>query len=636
MRLRRIAVALGTLTAASVLAHAERVAAKRMVMDPADIAPPGFQLTGRALGGATAPAALDVAAAAHLAGSAIATVGADQALVIDADSGDLVLVDGAGKPKARLAIGATADQLVYDATARRAYVAARGSDEIVAVDVGAKLTVARRWATPTEPYGVALTPDRATLLVTTVAARTLAAYDVATGAERWRRALAPEPRGVAISPDGSTAIVTSLTTGSVERIELATPQAGASVSLAPTAAAQFGGAAAVFGQLGGDSEAGRSHARNAFAARFVGHDLALVAHQTSTPLQDARFGENRGSYGGGFEPPIKHAVTFIATDRRASRTVSAQIADHQPKAIAWDPTRDRAFIVGYGSDSLLVLGAASQVGVKLDRTVAIADRESCGPEGVAVGADGTAWVFCAVSRKVVRVTMDDAGGATPQIAAEAVAPTRMSKQAHEGFDLFRKGNDGRISSRGAMACSSCHPEAGSDGLSWRIETHELQTPFLAGRVMGTHPYKWDGGDRDLAISLTSTMRRLGGGGLTPGQTKSLAAYLEALPKPRVPARAPAAVARGKALFESDEVGCTTCHGGKLYTDNATHELGGTLAQSDTPSLVGLARSAPYYHDGSAATLEALLAERAAVHGMAGTVALTAAQRQDLIAYLETL
>ena len=98
----------------------------------------------------------------------------------------------------------------------------------------------------------------------------------------------------------------------------------------------------------------------------------------------------------------------------------------------------------------------------------------------------------------------------------------------------------------------------------------------------------------------------------------------------------APVARGKALFASDEVGCTTCHGGKLYTDNATHELGGTLAQSDTPSLVGLARSAPYYHDGSAATLDALLAERAAVHGMAETVSLTAAQRQDLIAYLETL
>ncbi|MBK9032385.1 MAG: c-type cytochrome [Myxococcales bacterium] len=635
MRLRRIAVALGTLTAASVLAHAERVAARKMMMSPRDLAPPSFALGGRPLTAAPAPAGLDAAQAAYLSGSAIAVVGA-QALVIDADSGDLVLTGADGAPTARLAIGTTATQLVFDPVTHRAYVASRGTDEIIVVEVGASLTIAGRWRTPTEPYGLALTPDRTMLLTTTVAARTLVAFDVATGKERWRRALAPDPRGVAIDPDGSTALVTSLVTGAVERIELATPQAGTSVSLSPAVSATGNPfAASVVGQLGGGSESGRGHARNAFAARFIGADLALVAHQTSIPLQDARFGENTGSYGGGFEPPIKHQVTFIATGARASRSVTAQIADHQPKAIAWDPVRDRAFVVGYGSDSLLVLGAAGQAGVRFDRTVAVGAEGGCGPEGVAVGADGTAWVFCAVSRKVVRVPMDGEAS-TATVGAVAVAPTRMSKQAHEGFDLFRKGNDGRISSRGAMACSSCHPEAGTDGLSWRIESHELQTPLLAGRVAGTHPYKWDGGDRDLAISLTSTMRRLGGAGLTPGQTKSLAAYLEALPRPRTIKRDPTAVARGQALFESDEVGCTTCHGGPLYTDNVTHELGGTLAQSDTPSLVGLARSAPYYHDGSAATLEALLAERATVHGMSETASLTAGERRDLIAYLETL
>lgn len=631
MRLRRITAALATMTAAAVLAHADRVAAKRMVVDFQEMAPPAFQLTGRSLGGPTAPAGLDREGVAALAGSAIAAVG-DGALVIDADSGDLVRVDATGTPRARLAVGATADQLVYDAIAKRAYVAARGSDEIVAVDVGDKLAVAARWRTPTEPYGVALTPDRATLLVTTVAARTLVALDTTSGAERWRRALAPEPRGVAVSPDGTTAIVTSLTTGSVERVDLARPTRATSISLAP-ASASLVQQTAVFGQLVGASEAGRTQAKNAFAVRFVGNHLALVAHQFSTPLQDSRFGENRGSYGGGFEPPIKHEVTFIATGERASRTVTAQIADHQPKAIAWDPRTDRAFIVGYGSDSLTVLAAASQVGVRLDRTVTLGD--GCGPEGIAIGADGSARVFCAVSRKVVRVPMDG-DSSTAETAATEVAPTRMSKQAHQGFDLFRRGNDGRISSRGAMACSSCHPEGGADGLSWRIETHELQTPLLAGRVLGTHPYKWDGGDRDLAISLTSTMRRLGGGGLSPGETKALAAYLEALPRPRTAPQPDAAVARGKALFDSDEVGCTTCHGGPLYTDNTSHELGGTLAKADTPSLVGLARSAPYYHDGSAATLEALIGERSAVHGMAETASLTASERADLIAYLETL
>lgn len=634
MRFRRVAIALGTLTVATVIAHAERVAARKMVRMPHDISPPTFALAGRSVGGATAPTGLDAPRAAYLAGSSIAVVDG-QALVIDADSGELVLTDGAGAVVARLAIGPTASQLVYDPVAKRAYVASRGTDQIIAVTVGKTLEVAATWSTPTEPYGLALTPDRRLLLVSTVAARQLVALDPATGKERWRRPLAPEPRGVAVSPDGSTAIVTSLVSGAVERIELATPQAARSINLSPPP--PFGAVAGnSFGQLVPDRELGRTFSRSAFAARFIGHDIALVAHQTSTPLQDARFGENRGSYGGGSEPPIKHHVTFIATEVAFARSVDAQIADHQPKAIAWDPVSDRAFIVGYGSDSLLVLGAASQVGVRFDRTVMLTDSESCGPEGVAVGSDGTAFVFCGLSRKVVRVPMTEAAS-TPAFAAAAVAPTRLSKQAHEGLDLFRKGNDGRISSRGAMACTSCHPEAATDGLSWRIEQHELQTPLLAGRVLGTHPYKWDGGDRDLAISLTSTMRRLGGGGLSPGQTKSLAAYLETLPRPRTAPGERTAVARGKALFQSDEVGCATCHGGALLTDNTAHELGGTLATSDTPSLVGLSRSAPYYHDGSAATLDALLAERAAVHGMSDTASsLSAEQRKDLIAYLQTL
>ncbi len=40
--------------------------------------------------------------------------------------------------------------------------------------------------------------------------------------------------------------------------------------------------------------------------------------------------------------------------------------------------------------------------------------------------------------------------------------TRLSPLEHAGADLFRRGNDFRMSSRGAMACSSCHPEGRTD------------------------------------------------------------------------------------------------------------------------------------------------------------------------------
>ncbi len=114
--------------------------------------------------------------------------------------------------------------------------------------------------------------------------------------------------------------------------------------------------------------------------------------------------------------------------------------------------------------------------------------------------------------------------------------------------------------------------------------------------------------------------------------------------PRSDARGPhadapvEAVARGKALFESAELGCASCHDGARTTDQSKHHLAGTLLEVDTPSLVGLAAaSAPYFHDGSAPTLEALLRDRGDVHGMADAATrLDDAQVADLAAFLETL
>jgi len=147
-------------------------------------------------------------------------------------------------------------------------------------------------------------------------------------------------------------------------------------------------------------------------------------------------------------------------------------------------------------------------------------------------------------------------------------------------------------------------------------------------------FKWDGGDPDLRASLTSTMKRLGGFGLDAKQTDALAGYLEQLATVRTPTRDPQMVARGAKLF--DATGCRQCHDGKSYTDQEKHKFAGTLAESDTPSLLGLAASAPYFHDGSAATIEALLRDRGAVHGMSETAKLDDKQVADLTAFLETL
>jgi hypothetical protein len=589
-----------------------------------------FGLEAAALGGPRAPTG---GAGPAQAGGPIAVVD-DGALVIDADTGTLLRVGPDLTVTARLALGPGAAQLVYDAALQRAYVADRANDRIVVVDVAAaKLTVRARWTTPAEPFGVALTPDRASLLVTTIADRALVALVTADGAERWRHKLAAEPRGVAIAGSGHEAIVGYLTTGTVERIALDREgHPGHHIALGT------GAAGAVDPSL-------PSFARNAFAVRYLGNDLAIAAHQVSTPVQAQAGNENRGSYGGGFSPPITHRLAFLGPDEGGTTTqVGAAIMLHQPQAMAWDPARDLLYVAGYGSDDLLVVGRASQNSAALLATGRVVpDPATCGPQGLAVTADGNLLVWCGLSRTIERVrTQPDVAAASPPAAVEltplassvALTKSRMSPLAHRGAELFRA-PDARVSSRGALACASCHPEGRDDALSWRIDGHTLQTPLLSGRIVGTHPYKWDGGDPDLPHSLASTMRRLGGSGLEPADIKALAAYLEAQPAPRRPTEDTAAVARGKHLFDG-ELGCNTCHDGAAHTDRTRHDLGSDMKQVDTPSLVGVASSAPYYHDGSAATLPALLRDTATVHGMADTAHLSDGQIADVVAYLATL
>jgi CxxC motif-containing protein (DUF1111 family) len=158
--------------------------------------------------------------------------------------------------------------------------------------------------------------------------------------------------------------------------------------------------------------------------------------------------------------------------------------------------------------------------------------------------------------------------------------------------------------------------------------------LLAGRVLGTHPFKWDGQDSDLPTSLRNTIGRLGGGGLAANDLADLRAFVEALEPPRSPAGDRGLIARGREVFE--DAGCDACHGGSKMTDGGTHDVGSELARVDTPSLLGLAHTAPYYHDGSARTLRALLLDNGSFHGMSGVDAVAEADVDELIAYLESL
>lgn len=614
---------------AAIAAQAQPVQAKRaMPFDDFESFSVPFQLLGRPIGGTKAAPA----APAYLTASRIAAVG-EGALVIDADSGQLVHTDKSGKNLAELAIGGNAGLLAYDPTAKLAYVADRAGNRVAIVKVGEKLELAGSWKTPTEPFGIALSPDRKTVLVTTIADRALVALDSTTGKEKWRTQLGREPRGLAVSPDGSRALVAYLATGTVDQIDLVETHGAEHIALSTASAAGR--------RCRGCGNNGEAFARAAFAVTFMGAHEAVVPFQRETPVQIAGGSERTGSYGGGFEPPITHELAFLAVGDDRQQQSIATIGQHQPHAIVWDGAHDALYVAGLGTDSIQQIKNASQVGIAAGLAATVTSgKDKCGPDGLAVTDSGNVLVWCSFTRNVERVDFVDARGqlaaATKMNAGPTLVASKLGAKEHKGMVLFHTAAP-QISQGGAMACASCHPDGRADGLSWRIEKNELQTPLLAGRLVGTHPFKWDGGDKDLRASLATTMKRLGGTGLQKDETDALAAYLEQTPAPRAPARDGKQVARGKKLFDSAELGCRSCHDGASYTDQEKHKFAGsTLPEVDTPSLIGLAASAPYFHDGSAATLEALLRDRGAVHGMSETAKLSDQQVADLTAFLETL
>ena len=341
-----------------------------------------------------------------------------------------------------------------------------------------------------------------------------------------------------------------------------------------------------------------------------------------------------------------------------------------PRAIAYDAKSDALFIADMASDEVIVIANTSKTSIRQESRRTLQRKgQRCGPDGLALAADGALLVHCSFDKRVARLSTGStnskpmsaihvtamvldsnaataAQGSFSQLASmrvawsDALSSSPLSEAAQRGRNLFHKGNDARLSMSGAMACANCHPEARSDGLSWRIEGTELQTPLLAGRMVGTHPFKWDGQDKDLQTSLMKTTVRLGGNGIAATDARDLKAYLESLPNIRANKATKVATLssqkRGQKLFNNKEVGCRSCHSGKNYSDGKSYEFSDDIPHVNTPSLLGLAGSAPYYHDGSAASLRDLVLENGSVHGMGRLDSLENQEVDDLVAFLETL
>jgi cytochrome c peroxidase len=204
--------------------------------------------------------------------------------------------------------------------------------------------------------------------------------------------------------------------------------------------------------------------------------------------------------------------------------------------------------------------------------------------------------------------------------------------------------------QGWQSCASCHPgDARVDALNWDLLNDGIGNPKNNKSLLLVHrtPPAMSLGVRETGEqAVRAGIRHILFTVQPPEVGDSLDAYLKSLqpvPSPRLVAgKLSKSAARGKKLFNDRVVGCASCHAPGLFTDLQTYDVGTSGKFDppgtgfDTPTLVEVWRTAPYLHDGSAATIRDVLTtgNKNDQHGK--TSHLTAEQLGDLIEYVLSL
>jgi len=221
----------------------------------------------------------------------------------------------------------------------------------------------------------------------------------------------------------------------------------------------------------------------------------------------------------------------------------------------------------------------------------------------------------------------------PSGAPEIVALQGESR-LDTGHELFHR------DAGGGIACASCHPEGGEDGRTWHFaDTGARRTQALHVGLRDTAPFHWAGDLPNVGALMSSVfVGRMGGVRESSPRVSALSQWLFSLKAPAAIRDATdEAALRGQALFRSADVGCTTCHSGAKLTNNQSVVIDTHAKQKlQVPSLVAVGYRAPFMHDGCAATLSARFDPACGGDAHGNTAGLTNTQRDDLIAYLESL
>ena len=372
-----------------------------------------------------------------------------------------------------------------------------------------------------------------------------------------------------------------------------------------------------------------------------------------------------------FESRVRAIVmTLDLVTQQEVRTARLDVNDREGlHANALSPRGDLLFVTAQGNNRVEVFETDSR------RRVAQLVVERA-PRGVTVNAQGDRLAVQNVLSRSVSVL--DVGGlvagtnnGAPLVQrVETVAQELLPPEVLAGKIVFHDAADRRMSKDGYIACASCHQDGGHDGRTWDFtQAGEglRNTISLQGRAgMGHGRVHWTANFDEIQDFENDIRNAFGGTGFLTdadwlatqdplGATKAgrsteldaLAAYVSSLTSvPESPHReangaVTDAARRGRQVFLDAD--CQRCHAGNTFSDHQRHDVGTVMQGSgqgigmplagvgfDTPTLRGIFDTAPYFHNGSAPTLDAVLTAH-------GEVPVFSDQdRADLVAYLLSL
>jgi YVTN family beta-propeller protein len=581
--------------------------------------------------------AATVSTAAHNSRLAVSPDG--RALVtVNTDNGSISLVDLKARTlTAEIPVGKAPQSACYIGPAPQVAVTLWDDDRVAIVDIDRR-EVVRRIEVPDEPYGIVATADGHKLYVTHTYPGLVTEIDPDTGKVLRRFELGDSPRGIALTTDGTRLLVTHDYNGWLSALDLA---AGQVVD-------RWKGASA-------DNLARQVVPHPSLPIAYIPHIRSRVVRAEGSgsifpfvTVVDLKPGEGKRRY------PI------------AMDNYNGIVPTADPSEVAISPDGRRHYVV-YGGTNDMNVSEIVQTGYPYLRPIGGLVRLGHNPKAVAVSMDSReVYVLNSLDFAVWVFESDP----FRKVAEIEVSHNPFGEQLLAGKRLFRQAGN-PMSSRRWISCNSCHPGGDHDGRTWQNPEGKRNTTALFG-VARTHPLHWSA-DRDEMHDFEHTIRGplMQGRGLLAGHLPdalgpklagrsadldALAAYCNSLeptlsPHAAGPGKLDASAERGRVLFESEAIGCARCHPAPMYTDSkldshpfVMHDVGTgtgdpteTLGPAfDTPSLVGVYRSAPYLHDGRATTLRDVLTTHNESDRHGKTSHLTPDDLDDLVAFLKSL